>query len=148
MCAWKIPDSVKKYEDESVEEVALMPVEERPPMARIEDFMREVKPVKVVKTEAQKTEARKREERLRVASRNGTIIPLPDEPTLTQREYDSELREAKGEVLKLEAEARMKGQNPKIKPPGACLNCSPGYRDANGTCTGWCMSPLTWGNQA
>jgi hypothetical protein len=144
---WKIPDSVKtkKYEDESV---ALMPVDQRPPMAKIEDFLREVKPVKVVKTEAQKTEARKREERLRVLSRNGTVIPPPDEPTITQRQYDSELREAKGEVLKLEAEARMKGHNPKIKPPGACLNCSPGYRDANGSCTGWCMSPLTWNNQA
>jgi hypothetical protein len=152
MCAWKIPGKEKSEQRDPFEkpdEVALMPVDQRPPMARVEDFMAEPKPVKVRKTDAQKQESKKREERLRVASRNGTIIPLPDEPPpMTQRQHDAELLHAKGEMFKLEQEARVKGQNPKIKPPGACLNCSPGYRDANGTCTGWCMSPLTWGNQA
>ena len=76
MCAWKIPGKEKPeqhdpFEDQRDDDVVLMPVDQRPPMAKVEDFMREVKPVKVVKTEAQKTEARKREERLRVLSRNG-----------------------------------------------------------------------------
>jgi hypothetical protein len=84
MCAWKIPGKEKPeqhdpFEDQRDDDVVLMPVDQRPPMAKVEDFMREVKPVKVVKTEAQKTEARKREERLRALSRNGTVIPPPDE---------------------------------------------------------------------
>jgi hypothetical protein len=32
------------------------------------------------------------------------------------------------------------------KPPGACLNCTPGRRDVNGSCSGWCQSPSTFNN--
>jgi hypothetical protein len=88
-----------------------------------------------------------REERIRWASNGGTRIPTPrecgiEEPGLTQEEYDRQKKQLDSERLKIAAESGVSLQ----KPPHACINCRPGKRDADGSCSGWCMSPYTWGN--
>lgn len=84
------------------------------------------------------------EERIRIESNGGTQIPRsdPDFGIHTQQDYSIWRQHVEAEKLKLAEQSGVSLQ----KPANACRNCRPGHRDANGTCTGWCCSPYTWGN--
>lgn len=139
---WKIPDSVKDEQAKHVgqaDDFVPMPVDQRPPMLKYAETI--ATPVKQAPVK-NKTGPKQREERLRIASRNGTIIPPPDEPppAMTQRQHDAELLHAKGEMFKLEQEARVKrGDRPIVR---GCTTCDPSRRLHGPDCVGHCE--LSW----
>jgi hypothetical protein len=108
-------------------------------MATIEEFNGRAKTT--AGESKQNGEAQKREERLRIASRNGTVIPRPDDPPrITQRQYDDALIHAKCEMLTLENEARAKhGDRPIVR---GCTTCDPTRRQNGPDCVGACE--LKW----